>query len=413
MIRSIIICAIIFIAAALLGWREKQQLSREKEANYKIIQEIAANPEADSQSPINIERRKAELAMKEKVKTLTRDYFALRRNYDENPKGTPAEDFTKQLEIETFMKSRLAELDPTAIKLFMDECNSNPDLNLSIKRDINFYVRTFFIAKYPIEMARMISKSPELFGINDKTVPEGYIQDPFRHLVYYYSYEKKDLQLVFQCLAESPPAFQSKYIGGALQFYADSPSQRTELLEEMRYFATTPEQKELVNGQLSDLAFGRPDVKGSFVELSEWLGSANLSSDELVAATKGMQDKVRVGETAQWLDWLAKSDVPDEIAKERAFELATQWTEKDYLAARTWLNSAPDSPEKTAVASAYAAKAYPYDPENAMKWVQTLPQGPDRSKALQTIYQGMQKSKTFDYDREVVEAFAREHGLEE
>jgi hypothetical protein len=48
-----------------------------------------------------------------------------------------------------------------------------------------------------------------------------------------------------------------------------------------------------------------------------------------------------------------------------------------------------------------------------MTWIQTLPQGPDRSKALQTIYQGMQKGEKYGDDREAVEAFAREHGLKE
>jgi hypothetical protein len=181
----------------------------------------------------------------------------------------------------------------------------------------------------------------------------------------------------------------------------------------MRYFASTPEQKELVKGQLSELVFGRPDAKGSFIELSDWIGSANLSSEELVSATKDMHLKVRVGETGQWLDWLAQVEMPDALSKERAFQLAAEWTEKDYLGAGQWLSSAPDSPEKFAAVSAYAAKAHPYDPEGAMQWLQTLPQGPDRSKALQTIYRGMQENDVFDYDREVAEAFAREHGLQE
>jgi hypothetical protein len=107
-----------------------------------------------------------------------------------------------------------------------------------------------------------------------------------------------------------------------------------------------------------------------------------------------MEKKVRVGVKGQWLDWLAKTEIPDEVSKERAFELATWWTEKDYLAVGKWLNSSADSPEKPAVASAYAAKTYPYDPENAMKWIEILPQGPDGSKAKQTIDQGMLKMKT-------------------
>ena len=120
----------------------------------------------------------------------------------------------------------------------------------------------------------------------------------------------------------------------------------------MRAFASTPEQLELVKGQLSELVFGRGGAKTTFIEVSDWLKSANLSGDELVAATKDMEKKVRVGETGQWLDWLAKTEIPDEVSKERAFELATRWTEKDYLAVGKWLVSAPDSPEKSAVASA-------------------------------------------------------------
>lgn len=114
-----------------------------------------------------------------------------------------------------------------------------------------------------------------------------------------------------------------------LDHYAYSAPKRTELLEEMRAFASTPEQAELVKRQFSELVFGRGGAKATFVEVSDWLESANLSSDELDAATKDMQKKVRVGETGRWLDWLAKSELPDEVSKERAFELATAWTEKD------------------------------------------------------------------------------------
>jgi hypothetical protein len=407
----------ICIVAALLGWRESQQLSSKRKTNAKLVKEAAVIPNDDSGTsrtaaiPNNrSDRRKEDSAMEAKVKALARDYFALFRDYGENPSGESGEEFTR---LQAIIKSRLEELDPSAINQFMDECYKNPELNLRIKRDINYYVRTVFISKYPVEMARMMSKSPELFGISANSMPEGYVQDPFQHLVYYYSWEKKDIQLVFQCLAELPPELQSKYINGTLQFYAYSAPKRTELLEEMRSFASTPEQDELVKGQLSELVFGSNGTNTAFIQVSDWLESANLSVDELAAATKDMEKKVRVGETGQWLDWLATSEVPDEVSKERAFELATAWTENDYLAVGKWLISAPDSPEKSAVASAYAAMTYPYDPEGAMEWIETLPQGPDRTKALETIYQGMKNSKSYEYDREVVEAFASEHGLKE
>jgi len=63
--------------------------------------------------------------------------------------------------------------------------------------------------------------------------------------------------------------------------------------------------------------------------------------DYRFAATQDMQGKVRVGETGQWLDWLARSEMPDDLVKERAFQLATEWAGNDYLAAGKWLNSAP------------------------------------------------------------------------
>lgn len=403
MIRSLIITALILIAAALLGLREKQQFSREKVANDKLLREVAANPNDDPLSPVNTERNKADRAKQAKVRKLTNDFFALYRITLESPAAAFAEE---RLRTEAELKTRLEALDPSEIRLFMEECNNNPDLNAQARQSLDVLVQRVFVVKYPIEMARMMTQAPNQFGIGDG---KGY--DSFSHLVYYYSGEQPDLQIVFQCLSEAPPKFQSRYIGLSTKFGTESPSQRAELLEEMRYFAVTPEQQELVNGQLSELAFGRSDAKGSFIELTDWIESANLSSEELVAATKGMQDKVRVGETAQWLDWLAKSDVPDAVAKERAFELAARWTEKDYQAVGQWLNSSPGSPEKTAVAGAYAAKVYPYDPENAMKWIQTLPQGPDRTKALEGIYQGMRNDES--YDRKAVEAFARENGLRE
>lgn len=395
--RSLILCAVIIIATALLGWREKQQISSAKETNASLVRKAAEIPANDTRSPEFSEQRKEDFALKEKVKTLGRDFFALYREAPENPGAAFSEE---RLKTEAELKSRLGELDPAGIRLFMEECNNDPELNVQIRQALNNFVQKVFIQGYPIEMARMMSQSPAQFGIGDAR-----IYDQFSYLVYYYSGENPDLRTVFNCLSEAPPEFQSKYIGQSTKYATDSPLRRAELLEEMRNFAATPEQKELVKGQLSDIVFGRPDARGSFIELSDWIASANLSSDELVAATRNMQNNVRVGETGQWLDWLANSEVTDEVSRERAFELASRWTEQDYQAAGKWLNTAPDSPEKSAFASAYTIKSYPYDPEGAMQWIQTLPQGPDRVKTLEIIYQAMPK------DSDAAKAFASEFGL--
>lgn len=400
--RSLLICAAIFIIAGLLGWRENQRLSSLSQLNADLVAQVAATSGEGAPLLASIQQRREFVATKDRVKSLALDYFSLFSEYGDNPTGESNDEFTKR---RGEIRRRMEELDPAAIRLFMDQCYNNPESNLRITRDLNDFVRTVFVTKYPIEMARMMSSSPELFGIDEKASSEGYIQDPFKHLVYYYSWEKKDIKIVFQCLSQSSPNFQSKYISGTLEHYAYSAPKRTELLEEMRAFASTPQQVELVRREMSGLVFGRGDSKASFIEVSDWLASVNLSSDEIVAATKEMQNKVRVGETGQWLDWLGTSEIPAAVSKERAFELAARWTENDYEAAGQWLNSAPDSAVKSAVASAYAVKSYPYDPEGAMQWIQTLPKGPDRSKALSAVYQNLPK------DSDEAAAFASEFGL--
>jgi hypothetical protein len=262
-------------------------------------------------------------------------------------------------------------------------------------------------------MAGILSKSPEMFKTKPDPTYQENVRDPFFHLIFHCRNELNDTRLALECLAAAGPEYQERYISTVITD-ADSPQERDRLLAELREFAATPEQVALVNDTLSQFAFGPDYAKLAYKEVSDWLGTANLSSEELVGATTDMQNKVRIGEAGQWLDWLVKTGIPDEVSKQRAFELATRWTEKDYLAVGQWLNSSPNSPEKSAVASAYATKTYPYDPVGAMKWIQTLPQGPDRNKALETIYQGMKKGESaIGYDSEVVEAFAREHGLKD
>jgi len=403
MIRSLTITAIILIVAAFLGLREKQLLSFEKEANKKIAIRIANGPSMESPPSIRISPAKSKSEQIENVKTVARDLLSY---YDKRWQLLYVDyDYSQNNNldnIEEELKSRLGELGLDEIKILMDEFKDKPDLSLQARNYLVLLAAEVFYLKYPIEMARMMSQSPELFSIN---VP-GVYTDGFSDLVYCYSIKKSDLRTVFQCLSEATPEIQAQYMGKTIQFVTDSnEKRRAELLVEMRNFATTPEQKDVVYSKLNALVFGRISGIGSFTEMTKWISSASLSNEELVAATNGMQDKVRVGETGQWLDWLEKNDMPDDVSKLRAFDLATKWAEKDYKAVGEWLNSKPDSPEKAAVVSAYAAVAYPYDPETATLWLQTLPQGPDRAKALETIYQSMPVNSV------EAEAFASEFSL--
>lgn len=83
-----------------------------------------------------------------KVKTLTRDFFAIYLYAPENPAAAYAEE---RLRIEAELKSRLEALDPSEIELFMEECNSNTDLNAQTRQSLDVFVRKVFIVKYPTQ----------------------------------------------------------------------------------------------------------------------------------------------------------------------------------------------------------------------------------------------------------------------
>jgi hypothetical protein len=212
----------------------------------------------------------------------------------------------------------------------------------------------------------------------------------------------------FQVLGDMEPSKHPEAISRIIEAAATS-GQRAVTLAALRQFAATQQSPQILNDGISDLAFGGVHNKRGFEETSTWLASARLSGEELASATQNMEHRVKTEETARWLEWLDESGLPEDVVRDRAYNLSAGWTEKDYQAAGKWLASAPDSPGKSAAVGAFAAKVHPFEPEIAMQWLETLPQGPDRNKALEVIYRGMQENK--NYEKETVDAFAREHGF--
>jgi hypothetical protein len=190
---------------------------------------------------------------------------------------------------------------------------------------------------------------------------------------------------------------------------AATPGQVDVTLAALRQFAAAQQNPQVLKDGISEIAFGGVNNKRGFGEASKWLASGQLSAEELESATRNMEHRVKTDETARWLEWLGDSGLPEEAVKDRAYNLSAEWTEKDYKAAAKWLATAPDSPGKSAAVGAFAAKVHPYQPQIAMQWLEILPQGSDRNKALEAIHRGMRENT--NYDKEAVDAFAREHGF--
>ena len=87
--------------------------------------------------------------------------------------------------------------------------------------------------------------------------------------------------------------------------------------------------------------------------------------------------------------------------------LIGQWTQQDYQAAGKWRAASPEGPAKNASVSAYAMIVAEYEPQTAVQWALTLPEGQERQATFESIYQNWPKN-----DAAAAAAFAREHGIE-
>ncbi len=188
-----------------------------------------------------------------------------------------------------------------------------------------------------------------------------------------------------------------------------TPEQRAIVYSALRDRATDPNEsprsEEFVGRVIRELAFSAGGSLSGFEEASAWIESAQLSEKEFEVATDALSLRLNPNENGKWIEWMGNSGMSEKLAKQRIAEIAEDWTKGDYRAIGKWLSTAPDSLGKTTAVATYAATVYDYDPDNAMQWLQTLPQGPDRSKALETIHQSMPK------DSDQAKAFAIEHGL--
>ena len=100
-------------------------------------------------------------------------------------------------------------------------------------------------------------------------------------------------------------------------------------------------------------------------------------------------------------------NLPENDAKECADNLIGQWTQQDYLAAGKWLTAAPEGPGKTASVATYSVTVAEYEPQVAVQWALTLPEGAERKATLDSIYQNWPKN-----DAAAAAEFARKYAID-
>ncbi len=168
---------------------------------------------------------------------------------------------------------------------------------------------------------------------------------------------------------------------------SEAPAQRlpaVKLLREWRREA--PEERlDRFNYALGDLVFGT--VKGSkaFEEVARRVEQLELSADEmeLVVFPFVAQStyRLRPSEAAQWAGWLT-GGAPHPAGEDRIRTFYQLWASEDHRAAEAWLDEAADGPAKHICILAFAEVMGPYEPARVVRWLESLPPGPQREEAL-------------------------------
>jgi hypothetical protein len=179
----------------------------------------------------------------------------------------------------------------------------------------------------------------------------------------------------------------------------DSLEQRSAILAALR------EQKGVksVNESLETMA---RSLKGeSFETVQAWLNHSALNSTEKAHFAAGLTYATTQQDTGHWIDWMAQN-LPSDQLRENVGNLIGQWTQQDYLAAGKWLTAAAAGPAKNAAIGTYAITVAEYEPQTAVQWGLTLPEGAERQATLQAILRNWPKK-----DAAAAALFAQEHRL--
>jgi hypothetical protein len=183
---------------------------------------------------------------------------------------------------------------------------------------------------------------------------------------------------------------------------ARTPEERTALLAALRDFKN--DDGDLLKKTLDSLAvyIGVNDFEAS----QAWLSSAKLTDQEMKYFTEGLSYHYTQGNTGHWIDWMADKLPANELPT-KVEQFVSQWAAADYKAAGEWINGSPDGPVKQAAVNAYANALAPHQPDSAMQWALTLPEGKEREKLLRSVHAQWKKK-----DPAAAAEFAQAHGLE-
>jgi len=192
---------------------------------------------------------------------------------------------------------------------------------------------------------------------------------------------------------------------------ADTPQQRGATLAGLRAYLATLNDANASETTASTVFHGLAlgSMRDGFESASQWLANARLTPAELENFADGLTPQPKSADTGRWIEWLGTA-LPPAQADEKIRGFVSTWTQNECEAAGHWLGCAADSPAKHSAIRAYAETVASYQPQVAVEWALTLPEGDERDATLKQIYQNWPKTDAAAI--EAADAFAKDNGVE-
>lgn len=432
---SLAACILILAIASGIGWQERQRLTSARERNARVVAEAAAlgiaTTSGDKKDSVVLTKRERE-PQGEAAKREVAELLAMLEVMD------APENQGKDMEA-GFQKifRRLMALSPAGVELVIAAVVADERIDGETREGILGILLTKLCSESPQTLLKIL---PGLSGISPDKAEDQRVRemiattalvnwgktDPMAVARWIRTNEagfpggiddgkkqgilagtaSRDPGMAFKLISEMGMTNQRQAILSITRA-AKGPEGKTAALAGLRAYLATPDAKgkeEMLSDGIGQLAEGI--FKEGFGPASKWLGSVGFSPAEMATVGSRLEYFYTIGETGLWLDWLGQNLLPEK-ADGPVGRIMGRWTEADYQAAGRWLAAAPEGPAKSASVQAYASTVSRYEPETAVQWAMTLPDGKSRDATLRQIHQNWPKEQVAARD-----AFAKVHGIE-
>ena len=437
------ITALLMAVALGWGWRDHQQLSSLRDHQQQLVSQAAARG-----LPIDAtESSKPQLPAKtQRTDRLTEAKQAATRlvAYSKEMKAlgdalnSPDEKLQDRIILEV---EQLEELDAEQWKIVINEILALPEEGWRRRELIIYALERLTLIDHPQGSLEILTGNPEMIADMQKTngLFEGLVSTAIRRWAtlnpaaareWFARHESgltpeaKEItrHVLIRGTAEKDPRLALRLIGelgespqdfAAYIFPKATPEERSSSLALLREWSPTiadPSERSLAFAEaLQSLVFDTTRARSAtFGHSASWIDQAGLTAEEIDLLAKDLDNRIAHEDGLLWIEWLGKRASP-ERARPEAARIFEGQIKADYKAAAKWLETAAEGPAKQGAISAYAATVASKDPESAVRWALTLPEGKDRTETLEQIHNKWPRDT--EAQSQAAEDFARQHGI--